>query len=64
MRWRKEKRDPMEFRRKFIWWPIKIIGGNDRSVNWYWCETLLATEFVCHQDGCIRYFKNLDGSDI
>lgn len=64
MRWRKEKRDPMEFRRKFIWWPIKIISAESCSVNWYWCETLLATDFVSYQDGCIRYFKNLDGSDI
>lgn len=63
MKWRKEKRDPMEFRRKFIWWPISITGV-DGSINWYWFEALLATDVVAYQDGGVRYFKNLDWSDI
>lgn len=63
MKWRMGVRDQMEFRRKFIWWPIKITGG-DGAVNWYWLETLLATSIMSYQDGGIRYFKNLDGSDI
>lgn len=63
MKWRVEKRDPMPFLRKFIWWPIKITGV-DYNINWYWFETLLATDVVPLQDGSGRYFKNLDGSDI
>ena len=64
MKWRTEKRDPMEFRRKFIWFPIKVIGGHDRAENWYWLETLLATVIVSYHGVSTRYFKNLDGSDI
>lgn len=53
----------MEFRRKFIWFPIKITGVDGR-IHHFWLETLLATSIVPYQDGGIRYFKNLDGSDI
>lgn len=63
MKWTSERKNPMDFHRKFIWWPTKITGVDGRTHH-FWLETLLATSIVSYQEGVIRYFKNLDGSDI
>ena len=61
MRWVNEV-DVEQYKKKFIWWPTKLKGC--KQFVWIWWEYMLVKSTSWGDGSPIRYFKNLDGSEI
>lgn len=53
MKWSYTEPEPGEMRRKkkFLFWPIKIMNAETRKVTWYWLETVTLLQI------CMEIYK-------